>query len=124
MEQKDVVPFRLNKLQTLQFAIFDEIEIDEKSIELETGLGFGIDSEQKVVGVNVKFSFHSRKTVFLLIELRCEFLIRGYKWEELITGGNNIVLPQSLIGHLTVLTIGAVRGHYMPRRKEPATIPI
>jgi len=110
MEKNNGVPFRLLGLKTVQYAVFDSVEVEQDKIDLETGILFGLDADKYVVGVGTRFTFHSGNQPFLLIELRCEFNIEDEAWRSFQVDSNKIAFPKVLMEHLTTITVGSCRG--------------
>jgi len=52
------------------------------------------------------------KSIFILIELGCEFKIEEEAYNSMITDEKKeeLILPQGLAAHLAVITVGTTRG--------------
>ncbi len=105
------INFGLRKITTSQFATVDSAVIQEKSIGLNYGFGFGVNEENKIVACNAKFEFISKKTPFIVLDVLCEFEISPNSWNNFLNKGQGtITLPVALITHLAVITVGTARG--------------
>ncbi len=106
------IGFSLQKITTEQFAII-EAEIDKnKKISLGTQLRFGLDEENKIVGVFVSLKFDQEAIPFLIIETACHFKISNTTWDSLMNKSTrqSISFPQKMATHLAVIAVGTTRG--------------
>jgi len=108
MENK-TINFVLKGISTDQFATFEENYSKEEEVNLNTNLEFKISRENKQVGVYTTFTFEQAKKAFLKIQVSCHFDIDADAWNGFLSE-EKIVLPHSLMSHLTMLTIGTARG--------------
>jgi hypothetical protein len=105
------VKFRIRKITTDQFATVDSVVVQEDSIKVNFGFGFGINEDHKIVGCNAKFEFSSNEVPFIILNVLCDFEIAPESWNSFInTELKSIILPVSLVTHMAVLTVGTARG--------------
>jgi hypothetical protein len=102
------VPFKLNRIVTVQYAVFPEVKVDDDRVNLETSLKFGADDQQQV-RVSVSIRFDSAEKVFLLIEIACDFEIHKQSWDSFQTP-EGFIVPKALMSHLAVIAVGTTRG--------------
>ncbi len=107
--KEESVGFALAAIKTEQFALFEENFSPKKETNITTSLEFKINLEQKLIGVFAAFSFEQAKKVFIKIQVSCHFNIDTDSWSSFLQD-EIIVVPQSFIAHLTMLTIGTSRG--------------
>ncbi len=107
--KEESVGFALAAIKTEQFALFEENFSAKKETNITTSLEFKINLEQKLIGVFAAFSFEQVKKVFIKIQVSCHFNIDNDSWSSFLQD-EIIVVPQSFIAHLTMLTIGTSRG--------------
>ncbi len=111
MEQTEVrVGFRLIRITTEQFAFIEEAYNEGVKIGLSTNLNFRLDFEKKIIGVASTVKFLQNSVPFLIIEIRCFFLIHQDSWDAFPRNGEDIIIPKTFVSHLAVLTIGTCRG--------------
>lgn len=112
MENKEPISFGLRGIATEQFAIIDSaFDKSNDKMEMENGLRFGFNLENKIISVLSSVSFIQDKGPFLLLEIRCNFEINDKNWDELYNAERKeIVIPVALARHLVVLSIGTLRG--------------
>lgn len=103
------VRFSLAKISTDQFAIIPNLYKMGEVVNLKTGLQFGANKESKLISVKASFQFEQKAIPFLIIEASCFFKIEPNDWNTFVQEAE-IVVPKSIITHLTVLTVGTVRG--------------
>jgi len=110
MEQNNQnVRFSLAKISTDQFAIIPSSFKMGEDVNLKTSLQFGSNKESKLISVKASFQFEQQLIPFLIIEASCYFNIEPNDWNIFVQEAE-IVVPKSIITHLTVLTVGTVRG--------------
>lgn len=103
--------FRMTHIDTEEFAIIEDNFKDGEPSGLGTSIDFGVNPEERAVGVKAKFQFEQKKKPFLVIAATCGFDIEKKSWEKLFEADTNkVVLPQGFAAHLALLTIGTVRG--------------
>ena len=107
--KEESVGFALAAIKTEQFALFEENFSPKKETSITTSLEFKINLEQKLIGVFATFSFEQAKKVFIKIQVSCHFNIDTDSWNSFLQD-EIMVVPQSFIAHLTMLTIGTSRG--------------
>ncbi|MBA4408325.1 MAG: hypothetical protein Q8S54_14210 [Bacteroidota bacterium] len=103
------VRFSLAKISTDQFAIIPASFKIGEIVNLKTSLQFGSNKESKLISVKASFQFEQQLIPFLIIEASCFFNIEPNDWNTFVQEAE-IVVPKSIITHLTVLTVGTVRG--------------
>lgn len=106
----DKIGFKLNKINTQQFAIIENSYSSEKDdFTIETNLGFGIDSKNGAIMSLVKIEFEQDQNPFLIIEVSCEFDISSEFWKE-FDNKDNVRIPKGFMAHLAMITVGTTRG--------------
>ena len=103
------IRFSLTKISTDQFAIIPNSFKLGEVVNLKTSLQFGSNMESKLISVKASFQFEQLAIPFIIIEASCFFNIEPNDWNTFVQEAE-IVVPKSIITHLTVLTVGAVRG--------------
>ena len=110
MEQNNQnVRFSLAKISTDQFAIIPSSFKMGEDVNLKTSLQFGSNKESKLISVKASFQFEQQLIPFLIIEASCYFNIEPNDWNIFVQEAE-IIVPKNIITHLTVLTVGTVRG--------------
>ncbi|WP_036823626.1 hypothetical protein [Polaribacter sp. Hel1_85] len=104
------IGFNLNKINTLQFAIIDDAfnsELDEFNVE--TNLGYGLDTESDSMLSLVKIQFEQKEVPFMIIEVSCEFDVVKSFWDK-FKDSESIIIPKGFMAHLAMITVGTTRG--------------
>lgn len=110
-EESNKIGFSLRKVTTEQFAIIESSFEDDKPIDLQAGLRFGINNESKVISTIFSTNLLQAKTPFLILEVGCHFSITKDAWDSFLNVDNSkIVIPKGFLSHLVMLTIGTTRG--------------
>lgn len=99
-------------LKTNQFATNDKAYRKTGPLDLQTRIGFGLDINERLLIVEVKFDFLKKEDApFMQIALQGHFEINKEGWTSILDQENNtFTFPKELVTHLVVLTIGATRG--------------
>ncbi len=107
------IGFSLDRITTEQFAIIEKEVVEDIQIGISSQLRFAFNDQKKkkVLIVFALFRFEQNKNPFLIIEIACHFKILEYTYESFKNKEKNTIsFPKNFISHLTVLTIGTLRG--------------
>lgn len=105
------IGFKLQNIETEQFATFEDAFTEGEQVSLSTNLKFGLDEEKQIIAVILSVQFLQKKSPFLKLDAGCHFSISESSWNEFLNKDKSkIVFPKGFITHLSVLTIGTVRG--------------
>lgn len=102
--------FAFVNIKTKQFAVIKEAYRKNGELQLQADTGYGISVGKKQIVVNTHFRFYKKESPFLSLEVDCFFEINKKGWKSFEQDNGGITLPNNLIAHLTVLTIGTTRG--------------
>lgn len=109
LENSKGIGLKLIRIQTKEFASFKENYTSE-SLSLTINLSVGVNNDGHAVALTPSITFLSEDNKPILkISASCEFAIQPDKWKEFITE-TSIVIPESLLKHLLMITIGTIRG--------------
>lgn len=108
MENKNF-RFALGQIKTDQFAIIENAFKTNEDVNLKIGLQFGSNKNDKLLSVKVSVQFEQNSVPFIIMEASCFFHIEPTDWEMLIVE-NGLLIPKVFITHLTLLTVGTLRG--------------
>ncbi len=114
------IQFKLVHIEEKQFASFDDVLENENPIEQEIGFGFGVDIEQRVIGVTMKFILHKQKLPLIKLETACYFEIESEAFKNMLIQAEEIELPCGFGKHLAMITIGTARGILFANTKNTA----
>jgi len=105
-----VVPFRLAKIQTMQFAIIESSFSSDMDVEISQQFNFSIDTDTQQVAVAPHYTFF-QKNPFVIIEVQCIFSIPGPFWKKWMNVQEGVfTLPKNVATHMAVLSVGTTRG--------------
>lgn len=104
------IKFNFSRINTKQFAVFEDIRPDPENIQLNAEMAFGIDPPKKIIGATAKFKFSSKESPFLMVEVECQFSILDESWNDLTKESGELHLPINFARHISMLTIGTARG--------------
>ena len=115
------VGFQLVNITTEEFAT-NKIELKGKEeIDIGVGINFGLNAEIKGIACFASFQFLQDDIPFIILKLRCEFLIEESAWNDfLYKSKKRIKFPKGFLQHLAVLTIGTARGVIHSRTENTA----
>lgn len=110
-EKSKGVRFALRNITTEQFALLEDVKIDETKIKIDTNLRFGAHDKEKVIAVFANFSYDSENSPFIIIEIGCHFLIEKSTWKEMFDEeSHSLNVPKGFMSHLSMITVGSARG--------------
>lgn len=105
------VTFRLSKIDTRQFSIQEELYRSNEPVHYTTGVGFGINSSDRVFGIMISVRFHHIESpAFLVIEGGLLVQIVEESWKLIAKGGEKLKLPKDFLQHVAALSVGTLRG--------------
>lgn len=111
--------FSLVDIDTNEFAIIESAYKEEQNVGLSTSVNFGFDSENYVLGAQVRFQFEQDDSPFLIIDSTCGFEISEESWDYMLDKEtNHLILPEGFASHLAVITVGTIRGILHEKTKE------
>ena len=105
----DSLEFNLTGIKTMKFDAIEENFTEDKLVNFNTDLEFGIDPTKKLVVVNVKANFSQQKSVFLTLSVATNFKIASSSWKK-YKDENTLTLDKEFMIHFAALTIGICRG--------------
>lgn len=113
MTTKPKIGFKLVNITTEEFALIEDnfpTEAQAKS-GIKLSASIKIDPLSRLVGIFTKFQFLNEEEPFLILEVACHFLLLQETWDSFTEDENNTIrLPQNLLTHFLVLTVGTARG--------------
>jgi hypothetical protein len=111
MTEESKIGFKLIKITTEEFAVFEDDFKESSTIEIKTDLQFGIEQSNRSLGVFPAFTFLNNGMPFIKIKVGCHFKVNEAGWDSYLDNSNKkIIFPTSLIQHLVFLSIGTTRG--------------
>jgi hypothetical protein len=103
------INFSLLKIETSQFAIFEENFEKSEVVNLNTNLSFGLNSLDKVFLITPKYTFETDNKPFMAIQISCYFKIEDATWES-FKNKTKIIFPKDFVAHMAMITVGTSRG--------------
>src|SRR5690554_347215 len=95
-----LVPFRLSKIQTLEFAFIESSFSKDEEVQVSQAYNFGIDPETYQLGIASRYEF-SQKSPFMIIEVRCVFNIEPEGWKTWMNIDEEVlVVPRNVAMHM------------------------
>lgn len=104
-----IINFNLLKIQTEQFAIFEENFNKNEIVNLNTNLSFGLNFDDNVFLVTPKYTFEIQGKPFMTIQISCFFKIEDATWNS-FKKKKQIIFPKDFVAHMTMITVGTSRG--------------
>ncbi len=111
------IGFRINDIETLQFAIFEE-HLSDGELSYTAGFAFGVDVEAKIIRSIFKYELKREKNLILILETAIDFLIEEQGFQSFINSNKQMVLPHSFAAHLATLVVGTARGILFEKTKS------
>lgn len=110
IKKSTIVPFRLTKIQTLEFAIVEKSFSDREDVQVSQAFNFSFDSDTHQVGIAPRYEFF-QTSPFMIVEVLCIFTIDSQSWNSWMNTNKEIlVIPKNIATHMAVLSVGTARG--------------
>lgn len=106
---ENTIGFIIHKIETKQFAILSE-EVDESELTITSGIGFGIDEDNRIIRAMFKYEFNSKDKVILILEVYVDFQIEKKCFGKQIKIKDSLVIPKDFAAHLAMIAVGTARG--------------
>ena len=111
MKKDNEINFSLKKIQTEQFAAFEELFDEKNKVNLNTQIQFKLNYDDKMIGSFVAFTFEQKKKPFLKIEVSCHYELNEQSMNSFLDKKTSkITIPKDFLAHLAMITIGTARG--------------
>lgn len=107
-ENKQKIQFNIKSIKTEQFALFEENHLDKGKINLETNLSYGLNTQEMVLLISIKFTFEMKKP-FMTIQVNCSFAIEKASFENMIKD-DKLIVSKDFIAHMSMISVGTSRG--------------
>ena len=101
------IPYRIQQIQTKQFAIFPENLKNADNIVIQTAFGFGYTKELDNIRCTAKFDYLQDEKLILTSEILCFFTISSEGREVLL---KNKIIPVDFLRYMATITTGTARG--------------
>ncbi|MFN8310115.1 MAG: hypothetical protein U0T73_09140 [Chitinophagales bacterium] len=108
MSKNVPVQFSIHSIITTQFAIIKECYDVSQPIKLKLNAEIKAAPDNNSLQVNVNLQLQ-QKQPFLVLETECSYQIAAQSW-LVLTKNKSVIIPKDFAQHLTMLTLGTVRG--------------
>ena len=109
VKKESVLAFALVGIETMQFAILNEV-VEAEKLAFTASFSFGMDAKQNAVACVFKYQLFSGEIAALVIETSVNFAVSEDDFELTIAQKGECVLPKNFAIHLAVITVGTARG--------------
>lgn len=114
--EQQSISFRINHIETLQFAILQET-VNENALSLSAAFGFGVDSDARMVRCTYRYEFFSDHKRAMVIETAMDFILEEVSFKNQILKEDKCVLPKTFATHLAMILVGTTRGILFEKTK-------
>ncbi len=105
------VNFRLDSIKTSEFAIIDNISIDDNKVEILTAVGVGVNIKSCRISIETKFTFITDKVPFIILNSESSFIVDKASFTTLENSqSGKYIIPKDFIMHLSFIAVGTARG--------------
>ena len=120
-EEQAVILFRLDDMDTLQWAVFPEnYNKDENNTQIGFDFTFGINPDVKAIQCIPKITLFQNEKSFLTLEVAFLFSIEEKDWIKMISD-NKLSIPKGLKEHFLVISVGTLRGALFEKTQSSKT---
>lgn len=115
--KSEPIKYRLSKIDTRQFSIQEEFYKPDQPVQYSTGIGFGINSTERIFGIMISIRFHNVESpAFALIEGGILVQIDESSWNKNLKDGKQ-QLSMDFLRHAAAISVGAIRGVFHEKTK-------
>lgn len=114
---KKQIKFRIQRIETLQFAKLNE-EIVEDKLSYAVTFGFGINPELFLTRAIFKYELVSKSISSAVIEVAVDFDIDPDCFESQFKKDDKLFIRKDFAVHLAVITVGTTRGVFHEKTKD------
>jgi hypothetical protein len=107
-EGKKVI-FKIAHIETLQFAVIEEIPPKTK-LKYSVEFRFNANDSRQQLACAFKYHLKSDKSIHAIIEVAITFSIDELEWKSKIRKQKSAVIPQKIARHLAMISVGTTRG--------------
>ncbi len=111
------IPFRIQHLETLQFALLKE-NINEEKMAFSVSFEFGIDPDAKMIRTIFRYQLLEDTATALLIEVAVHTAIKEDEFDEKLKSKEGLFIPKDFAVHLGVIAVGTTRGILHEKTKD------
>lgn len=105
------IQFKIADIRTNEFAIVDEIPVEDDKVEIKSGIRVNMDVENSIITVQIKFTYIFNNYPFVILNCQCSFMLDDINLKSFANeDGCTYTFPRDLVTHLAVLTVGTARG--------------
>lgn len=111
------VKFRIQRIETLQFAILQE-EVSREKLAFSVNFGFGIDPANAIVRSTFRYEMLSEDKSCLIIEVAIDFEIEKKCFEADFFREGKLFIEKGFATHLSMVVVGTTRGILHEKTRE------
>ncbi len=101
------IPYRIERIETVQFAAFPESNVVGQDIAINTTVGFSIKSDLSNIRNTLKINYVQGEKLLLIVEINCYFAIDKEGVEAIKEKGN---VPVDFLRYMGTISVGIARG--------------
>lgn len=102
-----MIPYRISKIETKQFAIFPDKLINGSTLDIQTNYNFEIRSDLSHIRCSSVINFFQKEQLLLVLEIACYFDIAP-EGIEFIKEQNKV--PVEFLRYMATIAVGTARG--------------
>lgn len=101
------IPYKIQQIKTLQFAIFPEKFINREKVQTSASFNFAYNPSTSSIRCTASIEFMQNEVLLLTTEIQCFFSIAPEGIEQL---QNQQEVPVGFLQYMGTITTGTVRG--------------
>lgn len=101
------IPYRIEKIETKQFAIFQEELSLDNDFNISTEFNFSISNDCSHIRCITLIKYEQNNNTILILELACHFLIAQEGIDQIIEHGK---IEVNFLRYMATIVIGTARG--------------
>ena len=101
------IPYRISRIETLQFAIFPDLFINGQDVMVKANSGYNVRSDNHQVRNIISVNYTQNEKLLLTVQIACYFDIDSPAFNTLKQEGT---IPVDFLRYMGSISVGTLRG--------------
>lgn len=103
----EVIPYRIARIETTQFAIFPEKAINGKEVSIKTNVAFSYKQDLSQIRNTLEINYSQGENLLLVLVLNCYYDVAPKGIESIKESGS---IPSDFLRYMATISVGIARG--------------
>lgn len=101
------IPYRIDKIETRQFAIFPDKLVTGQNIDVSTNFNFAVSSDTSHIRCIASIRYEQQENLILVLEIACHFGLSPDGIEQITSQGK---IDVEFLRYIATIAVGTARG--------------